>query len=508
MVEWKGRLEGDVGRKARNLDQIESLPVPNFFVLTPGELKSIFGSVNSPEEILNSDIDGEKLEKIKDAYKDIGMSSEVRNANGKAKNLVGGQRNNQLVSLRVSNPGSYEYRLNVGSSDLIDSIKEVAASYFGEEKSFPSIIVQKMVEPDYSGAVMTGSMEQPDLMEVVEGLGTSLEEGENIPYLYVRESNSIHSRNPSEHFRVSRNPINGRKREKDVQPELPFQESEVRELLEKLGPENLNVKFAYKRGDFHVVDAWEEDPEYEVLKDSEIQGLKVSEGKINGEVGREIIYTDTTLPPEKYENALVARKGGYTSRDGEKARQKGKPAVFGFTHELRNGQRINMQEPGEGESSRFDSSPQGRSPPAGNVKDRDSTVASEVLTLNPREGRGVYTSPPYGRGYALTDRDAGDHQIPREGYIDSYQKAFEFDGDSAVLDTRKISGRAVEEVMEYLDADLKILIAERPEIEVLEKAVETGFDVFAADNRYIDGLRNELARAEKKFMIRKMRDLD
>lgn len=521
MVEWKGRLDSDAGQKARNLDSIENFPVPNFFVITSSESSAIFEGKRSSEEILNTDVNSGYKEQIKDAYEDIGMSSEVRNANGKAKNLVGGQRNNQLVSVRVSDKGhGYKYKLNVGASDLLDAIKEVTASYYEKESSYPSIIVQKMVEPEYSGSVVPGDYENPGLLEVVEGLGVSLEEGENRPYIYIKDGDSIDSRKPSEHKKVSRNPINGSQREKKVEPELPFKDSEVDEMFEKLNSEDMNIKFVYKRGDFHVVDAWDEEPKYEVLKDSDIQGLKVSEGQINGEVGREILYTEHTVPPEKYQNALIARQGGYTSRDAEKAREAGKPAVFSFTQELKNGQRINMAESKDNTRDRRTGSTAGRprpserstsfGPDTGSNKatsspgNMESMVAAETLPLNPREGEGVFTSPPYGDGYALTDRNAGDDQIPREGYIDSYERAFKFDGDSLVLDTRKL-GDSVEPVIDYLDADLKIIIVEKPDIELLVKAVENGFDVYSSEDRYIEDLRSKLARAEKKFMLDELR---
>lgn len=516
MVEWKGRLDSDAGVKARKLDSIENFQVPNFFVITSEEVESIFEGARSKEDILNTKINSGYREQIKDAYEDIGMSSEVRNANGRAKNLVGGQRNNQLVSVRVSSEGTgYDYELNIGSSDLMDAIKEVTASYYGEEKGFPSIIIQKMVEPDYSGAAMTGDYQSPDLVEVVEGLGTSLEKGGNYPYFYIMDSGDVDSRTPPEHRKISRNPINGEKKEKSVEPQLPFDESEVKEMLGKLDSEGLNIKFVYKRGDFYVVDAWEDESGYDVLKDTSIQGVKVSGGDINGVVGRDILYTEETLPPEKYDNALVAHQGGYTSRDAEKARRSGKPAVFGFTQQLNNGQKINMQsqedeqttERNRGNSHRvterrssFDASEDSSG------KGIDEVVASETLPLNPREGEGIYTSPPFGDGYAVTDRDAGDRQIPEDSLVDTYGKVFSFDNDELVFDVRGLEEEGLEDAMEYLEADFKILIVGRPDVELLEKAVAEGFDVFSSEGRYIENLRSKLARAEKRFILNNLRE--
>ncbi|MFT4892453.1 MAG: hypothetical protein ACI8Z7_000228 [Candidatus Nanohaloarchaea archaeon] len=519
MVEWKGRLEGEVGEKAQMLDKIERFPVPNFFVITSEELEQIFNGKASSEQILNASIGSEQKGEIKDAYKDIGMSSEVRNAAGRAKNLVGGQRNNQLVSIRVSENGrSSKYRLNIGSSNLFDAIKDVASSYYGKEQEMPSLIVQKMVEPEFSGSVILGERGEPDLVEVVEGLGTSLEEGENQPYFYTRDAGEIDSKKPEEHLKVSRNPINGDDREKKVEPELPFEKTDIDDLLEKLGSEGLNIKFAYKRGDFHIVDAWKEETEHEVLKNPEIQGVKVSEGDISGTVGQEITYSEKTLPPEDYRKHLVARTGGYTSRDAEKARQQGKTAVFSFTEKLEPGQRINMQEDKNSRNERqsrmdggkSDDFPFSQKPDSSGKKVENpeaGVLATEVLPLNPRNGRGVFTSPPYGEGYNLTDRPSDENDFSRKSYVDSCEKAFLFEQDRLMLDVRKL-GKEKKEVMAYLDADTKVLIVGNPELEVLVEAVRNGFEAVSCEKRFIDDLKAKMARAEKKFMLEKLQELN
>ncbi|MFT4868197.1 MAG: hypothetical protein ACI9LV_000819 [Candidatus Nanohaloarchaea archaeon] len=525
MVEWKGRLEGEVGEKAQMLDRIERFPVPNFFVITSEELEQIFGGKASPEQILNTSIGSDQKKEIKDAYKDIGMSSEVRNATGRAKNLVGGQRNNQLVSVRASENGVHsKYRLNVGSSDLFDAIKQVSSSYYEKEQELPSLVVQKMVEPEFSGSAVTGRHEDPDLVEVVEGLGTSLEEGGNQPYFYTRDSGEIDSKKPDEHLKVTRNPINGGDREKKVEPELPFDEAEISELLGKLDSEGLNIKFAYKRGDFHIVDAWKEDPEHEVLKNPEIQGVKVSEGDISGTVGQEITYSEETLPPEEYRKHLVARTGGYTSRDAEKAREEGKTAVFSFAESLEPGQRINMQQESPERKNRSQTRMDGgnqNSFPFSKNKERtaekhskstdtdlpDSVLATQVLPLNPRNGKGVFTSPPYGEGYVLTDRPSGENEFSRENYVDSCEKAFRFEGEKLMLDVRKL-GDEKKEVIDYLEAGTKVLIVGNPDTETLRKAVDNGFDTVACEERFMEGVETKMARAEKKFMVEKLQELE
>ncbi|PSG99925.1 MAG: hypothetical protein BRC28_02150 [Nanohaloarchaea archaeon SW_4_43_9] len=523
MVEWKGHLEGDVGQKARMLDRAENFQVPNFFVITSEELEQIFENGTSAEQILNASIGSDHRKEIKDAYKDIGMSSEVRNSTGKAKNLVGGQRNNQFVSIRVSNKQAHaKYKLNVGSSDLFEALKDVAGSYYENTGEMPSIIVQKMIESEYSGSAMTGDGETPGLVEVVEGLGTSLEEGENRPYFYTLDSGEIDSKKPEEHRKITRNPMNGEERQKKVEPEMPFEGSEIKELLGKLDRQDINAKFAYKRGDFYIVDVWKEKPRYEVLKNPEIQGLKVSEGDISGTVGQEITYSETTLSPEKYRKHLVTGAGGYTSRDAEKAREEGKTAVFSFAEKLENGQRINMKEQKSGRKekrqARMDGGTKDSFPFSRDSKDsRDtkaitgdttnSPVATEILPLNPRNGRGVFTSPPYGDGYVLSDKATGENQFSRKNYVDTAEQAFVFDGDNLMLDVRKL-GRESKEMIKYLDAEKKVLIVNQPKIDVLKEAVVKGYDAVSCEKRFIDDLERKVQRAEKKFMLEKIREID
>jgi len=124
MVVWKGEVERKHGEKAYNLDQVD-LDVPNFFVITSEELKEMF-QTRDPERILNSSID---IEEIRDAYREVGMSSEVRNASSRARNLVGGQRGNSKVTVRASDEGVSDFELDVGASGLEDAIKNVAASF-------------------------------------------------------------------------------------------------------------------------------------------------------------------------------------------------------------------------------------------------------------------------------------------------------------------------------------------------------------------------------------------
>ncbi|MFB6144216.1 MAG: PEP/pyruvate-binding domain-containing protein [Candidatus Nanohaloarchaea archaeon] len=498
MVQWKDQLEGETGSKAAALEELENLSVPNFFVVTRSEAAEGFSSTDDGLKV------SEQLENsIMEAYQDIGMSSEVRNSNGRAKNLVGGQRNNQLVSVRISERGDHEYKLNVGSSELIDAVESVASSYYrSAEEEHPAIIIQKMVEPGYTGA-MLGSRGRA-LLEAVEGLGTSLEEGITSPHYYVLEKGEVTRKHRAENqLKIKRNPINGKHKREQVTPEtLPFEEEEVTQLHSKLASEGVNAKFVYKRGSFHIVDAWKASEEFQANE----EGIRVSDGEIRGEIGRDVSYTDKTLPPDEYHNALIARKGGYTSRDAEKAREAGKPAIFSFNRELKNGQQVSIErgQISPGIEDRETGQPFNNSEKA-RRKGRDT--ASEVIPLNPGRRRGLHLSPPYGRGFNVAARDAPGELIPANGYLQEYGDVFAFDGEKAVLDARKLGERGLGEAMSYLDAETKILVLPGPDRKIIRAGISNGFEVFAAPGQALEQVREAVAAEEQRFIIRKLREI-
>lgn len=500
MVQWKDQLEGEVGRKAQQLDKLEDVSVPNFFVITRKEAAEGFSS--SEEGLKVSDT---LKNSIKEAYGEIGMSSEVRNSNGKAKNLVGGQRNNQLVSVRISEGGRNEYKLNVGSSELINAVESVASSYYrSAEEEHPAIIIQKMVEPGYTGS-MIGDRGRA-LLEVVEGLGTSLEEGITAPHYYSIDRGQVDLKKKSDkQLKIKRNPINGKHKREQVKPEtLPFNDEEVLNLHSKLASEGVNAKFVYKRGSFHIVDAWEAREDFQTSED----GIRVSQGGIQGEVGRDVVFNDKTLSPSDYRNAIISRKGGYTSRDAEKAREAGKPAIFSFTRELKTGQRINIDEgsvkPGLKDKETKIDHPLKSS---GDSKEPSKT-ASEIVPMNPRTGKGLHLSPPYGKGYSVGAREAPGEVIEASNYLDSYSSVFAYEeSEKVVLDTRKLEREGLVSAMDYLEADKKILILPGPDEELIYKAVEKGFEVIAVPERTVDKTVSMVESQEQKFLIRKMREL-
>ena len=455
MVVWKGETERKHGEKAYNLDQVD-LDVPNFFVITSEELKEMFQTRN-PERILNSSID---IEEIRDAYREVGMSSEVRNASSRARNLVGGQRGNSKVTVRASDEGVSEFELDVGASGLEDAIKNVTASFIENNSEFPSIIVQKMIEAEYTGALIKG---RRDYVEVVEGLGIPLEQGKTSPsrYLIGRE---MEFESPEIQLKVTQNPMTGDYREKRMKsPERPFSDSEIREFAEEASQ---SVKFVYKRGSFFAVDAFNSEREVESVEEIEVSG------QLQGTVGREIKLSEETLPPEEYDKGLVARKGGFTSNDAEKARKAGKAAVFSSNRE--EGEKIGVS------TSEVSGS---KASMRENISSSSQT-ATEIFTINELETG--FTSD--------------------QTYIENYSEVFSFEGGEAILDARIMPDEGLENALDYIEGEVVVLLDE-PDQDILLRVVENGFSV-GVDQDRLDIFESVLGKVEQKFILEKLRKLE
>jgi len=534
MVKWKGEIGENSGQKAQLLDDLNEFNVPNFFVITPDEIERLFQSETQPNQVLNASLNMGVKREIKDAYDEVGMSSEVREASGKAKSLVGGQRNGQLVTIRISSPEKekYNYKLNVGSSNFFQALKEVVSSYYKHNNGHPSVIVQKMVEPGFTGAVTSEGLET--VVETVKGIGTSLEEGLTQPNIcYLRGSRLEKRFIPEQQLEISRNPVRGENQRKKIEPEEPFEKEEVEKFVRKTRSEDLNLKFVYKRGGFHVVDASRSKREQEGFNISE-NGLRVSNGEINGVIGKEVEFSDQTMSPSEYDNALIAKKGGFTSRDAYQARKAGKPAIFRYKGSIDQGQKIKAspndteveKQENRGQSFTSNMSKTTPSQTRDNTSDfgeskesnpfrkneeskafPDEVLATEVLPIDPRKGRGVFLKRKGSKGYSVDDQSKGSKSIPRKGYLSSFEDVFAFEGSSAVLDARRIPARGLEQALKYLEADIKVLLVENPERELLQQAIESGVDAIGCPENRVDRISEVVASFEKKFIMDKLREI-
>jgi len=522
MVEWKGNTSSKSGTKARRLDSLEGFNVPNFFVITENDLRQLFGDETDAQSLLNTSMSSDMEEEIRDAYEDVGMSSEVRKASGRAKSLVGGQRNNQFVSLRVSDSGreAYDYKLNVGSSNFFNALKEVVVSYLEENDSFPPVIVQKMVEPGYTATVQ--HFNDFTLIESVKGLGTSLEEGLTVPMTYIVSDDGLERFfAPDQQLEITRSPVRAGNQRRNVDIDSnPFERRDIENLAADARETGFNIKIVYKRGSFHVIDAYRSSTKDDPVITEE--AVRASPGRIQGIVGEGVKFSDRPENPEKFDKALIASKGGYTSREGHRIREAGKPAIFQFKGQLQDGQRVDIGsdsvsvEASNGiDNNMTDQRSRQRNKTNNSVnpfKSDEESVSGvtgcEVLPVDPRTGRGVCIQRKSSRGFVLTDRETEASKIPKDGLVDNYQDFFTFDGDRVIVDARRMEKNGLVEALGFIEADLKILVLSDPEREIIRAAIDSGFRVFGVPESSIDEFEKTVESEEKRFIIDKLGDLE
>jgi hypothetical protein len=473
MVQWKGNLDAsEAGEKAANLDSISSFDVPNFFVITKSEVGEAVAS-EAPQKFSKKGLPRELMEEVKDAYEDVGMSSEVRNASGEARNLVGNQRESQRVSVRISkNQNMAEYRLNVGASGLEEAIAEVLESYYEENSDTPALIIQKMIEPDYTGAVINDYTRRHSLVEAVEGLGHSLEEGITVPEFYLtRDSKIQDSRIPENQVKATRNPMSGGRRTRTVSnTSQSFQNSEIEKLVDRTSRKGLSVKFVYKRGSFYIVDAFESEP---IGSEPDLEALKVSDGEITGVEGEDYILSDE---PKRTEKPLVAKKGGYTSMESQYKRLQKTPAVVSLKHK----DKIKKSSEAPKEF--------GKKPSHDNRHELTGVLATEV---RPLEDFPELSGNPFG------------FQESDQKFADNCEEILAKDPE--FVDARNIADDAAVKILESI-GEVQVIALENPSSKVLSKAVEEGVEVVAVPSNSVKQISEKILRQEKRFILDNLRN--
>ena len=550
MVVWKNNAENaEVGYKAKNLEQIEGFNVPNFYVITREETKKAVQDNSNPRKILNQDINQEQQQEWKKAFKELGMSNEVRNSNGKARNLVTGQRNNVKASVRISEQPktTFKKELNVPKNQIEDTVKELLADYHQNKTEdaprHPSIIVQKMIEPEYTVATTTNYKSDTHLVEVVPGLGTTLEKATTRPEIHLTTpENKIKSRTPNTQLKAEKHPVNGSLRQKKIERNQPaLNESEIKKITGKLENQGLSAKFVYKRGTFYAVDAKqakETNPFTENQKHT--TGIRASPGEIKGRVGEQIQVKETAQNLQN--KPLILHKGSYQSNIAQKARNKQIPLIVNYNQQLTEEKRIQLgqnqtkiqqntndnsrkhqtrnqkqkerhsnHKKRSGIQNNSEQQKRGQKKSSDEQKQKDSVSASEILALNAQGG--ITLSPPHHNSkYAVSSQEtpAGEN-IPTENYLTSYQEIFQHGKtnkeDTKIIDSRKLEEQGLENALKYIEAENKILILEKIQKDILYTAINQGFAKFATTQHKQSQLEQKLQEAEKKYLIDGIREI-
>lgn len=475
MVVWDDQdTDKRVGTKAKNLSQVESLPVPRFFVVTPKEVKHLFdgGDPSSAE------LEPSMKEEIEEAYSNVGISPGIRDAPDTAKSLVGGQRGAQRVSIRVSSESTgCEYRLNVGPSDFFRSLREVASSYTDTQNEYPALIVQKMVSPEFTGAVVEGYSRRRALVEVVKGLGSTLERGVTTPHIYlVGDEEPVRTDVAERQSYEVRDQSTGERRTRTESfEEVPIDSSEIQRLANRSTNMALSLKFVHSRNTFHIVDAWSESPRGESNTEQSLEYIKATEQAPSGVAGSDFAFSKDTLEPQE---PFVARHGGWTSTHSQQARDRGIAAIVRYQGNLEEGDALNAgQKTTEKEAA------------------ATATEVSALGSSGGKEHESVGEQPP-GLGHA-------------ERYIRDFRDFFRFNGDEVVVDARSLESDGIRPALDYLDADSKAMVLPADfDATTVEAAVRSGIDRLLIEEGSVDGLRREVERQERRFILDRIQELD
>ncbi len=546
-------------------------------------------------------VDDDVREDIQEAYENINMAEEVRNAGGEAIDLVGGQRETEFVAVRSSPtgtriPGAHANHVNVNGKDsVVDRVKACWASLYaaealraesaGDEIHSMAVIVQRMVDPDVSGAVYNGNPLGGEglVVESLWGLGTALSDGTATPDMFVvDEDGSVRSREiANKGWKVERDPTSGKTLKQRVASgdrEAPtLDDSDLSELVdavrkaERSFTGNIRLDVGISRGKVHALDITDFTPSRDGSTRSGegiVRGRGGAAGRGTGTVT--MVYGDTDvegieegavvagvdagerLIPALFGIAgIVTDAGGLSSNLATMARRLGIPAVVGTgngTDMLTAGETVTVDGSGglvlEGE---VDEEPAVDGPDrdvAGTGGAGDVLTATSVTVWNGDApgSHGIiqtdYVSPDRAADLArrhgpepVWARTDASHDTPANlsplrdpgrgsgggvvlsGYGAVLRApALAEDASLLALDVpalRRDGEEPLRHAIERLagaDCETAVLLDGVDPV-LVRAAVEAGVDRVAVPAHQLDAARTAVARAEKRFMLDRLRDL-
>jgi len=503
MVQWKGNLDyNQVGAKAKHLDQVNSFNVPNFFTVTQSEVKQMLPEDREPENIRNTQLNGEVSENISEAYNNIGVASEIRNASGKAKNLVGNRRESSRVSIRISTSREGSYcRLNVGSSGLEKAVTELVAEYFEDHEEIPAIIVQKMVEPGHTGAIITDYRPGYTLIESVKGLGVPLEQGTTEPEMYLlRDEQVVDNRLPDKQLEVTRHPVNGKDRKRKVdRTDSPYQKRKILKAASRAEDADKNLKYVYKRGTFYIVDA---EPAEKGIGTGE-EDLDLIKAAGNPSLDEEFLKAqDLSSVPANPQKTVISKKGAYSSTLSQRARVTDLDLGVSPRESFMSERKEERQE----QDSVHHYNPFNSREQKGTGTGSWRTASVELLTLN--QGKdSLRTRPPFKGRYNIVSEPRDSNDISEQDVLTSYSEVFSHESDTAVLDSRLVPREGLEEAIEYIQAENRILIASEVDRNLIRSLIVADFDALAIDSQNLSQVEELVELEERRLILNKIRDL-
>ena len=192
----------DYGGKANSLIKLQNLglPVPPFFVIPASLLKDVINQNNYFEEIQQLLLE-KNYQRIRKIIMSVDFPEQIKNSILKEANKLGGESFSVRSSAdnedgkKKSFAGQYETYLNVGTDELLKTIKkcwlsalsENVIAYENKQINLFSIniIVQKMINPEYSGVSFsidpTSRSRNYSVIEMCRGTGEKLVSGQVTP---------------------------------------------------------------------------------------------------------------------------------------------------------------------------------------------------------------------------------------------------------------------------------------------------------------------------------------
>lgn len=554
--------------------------------------------------ITDTEMDDETREDIHEAYEKINMAEEVRNAGGEAIDLVGGQRETEFVAVRSSPtgariPGAHENAVNVNGKDaVVRAVRDCWASLYAAEAlrveeelgdiHSMAVVVQRMVEPEVSGAVFNSNPINGSgmVVEALWGLGTALSDGSATPDRYVvDEHGTVRSQEiANKGWKVERDPTSGKtlkQRVASTDREAPTLEdadiSEIHDAVrkaERTFTGNVRLDFAVARGKLFVLDIAEFATTHgEETGDREglVRGRGASAGSASGTVT--LAYSDTDIEGIEPDRVVVAvdaaerltpvlpaaagivtDTGGLASNLSAMARRLGIPCIVGTgnaTDMLTTGETVTLDGTSgrvhEGDVRMEDVVPDGPSLDAAGGPDGALTATRVTVWNGDGDATGAihtdYVSP--GRASELArqhapepvwartdapaaapdnlrllaahpdDANADGVVLQRYGDVLRAPDLVSQGASLLALDVpalRQDGGtEALRNAVERLAADAgeceTAVLLDDADPGLVDSAVAAGIDRIAVPAHRLDAVRQAVARAEKRFMLDKLRQL-
>lgn len=442
MVNWNPEPR-QKNSKGADLQHTDIGEVPSFFVLSGAESKkveeSFFGSRSSPSSV-----------DLEENFQDLGVEKDLRQASSRAKDLVQGQRTQHSCVVRTCETSHYSKPVfNVSENELVEAVAKchkTASEHSGRQHR---ILVQKMVNAEFTAHIYPGYSNRKSLIEVVEGIGIPMENGRTKPtFILIDDDRSKKVCSPQKRATVRKNSRGELERTEnsDVQitDTLITQLSDICSSLEQ---SHKAGKIVFDRSQAYVVD----------IKQMDGAARSHQQNTVFLGAPKNTDSLEDVEVPMKSQVSQNVEKGAYGSRPAQYARSEGIPMQISYN----------------------------------TGEDRDNSQTSDL----PVSG-GTSLSPD-----PVTKVKRIDGSFPPTDYelVGETKVLDRF--DKAILDLRHISEEL--RALRVFSADKKHVAVNDPEDSTLREIVKQGFTTVWTSSQ---SLERRIEKQERKFALESARN--